>query len=106
MRRFSWQRGLTRGVKEFLELQLPGLASEPRWEFDEEKPPLEYAIAAFTVGGIAWAIKIETPAQRGPLGWISIIRGPEKAYAGPIDVVTWNEIGRIIRAHSHIGAPA
>lgn len=104
MRRFSWQRGLTRGISEFLALQLPGLATEPVYDTDPDKGH-EYVTVGFSVAGVPWRIKVETPAERGPLGMISIVTGPEKI-TGPIDSLTWEAIGKIIRTHSQIGAPA
>jgi hypothetical protein len=102
MRGFSWQRGLTRGINEFLELQLPGLASAPIWGFDPDKTR-EFVTARFTVDDVTWKIKVETPAEHGPLGWISVIDGPEK-FGGPIDSVTWAALGKIIRPHSAAAA--
>lgn len=97
MRRFSWQRGLTRGIGEFLTLQVPG-AGEARYIPDPDGR--EFITARFDHRGVVWTIKVETPAERGPLGWISIIKGPATYPGGPIDMMTWNEIGTIIRVNS------
>ena len=64
----------------------------------------------FKVRGVDWRISVETPAEtaqtgKGSCGRIVISDGPAQ-FEGPIDVTTWNEIGRLIREKSKVESAA
>lgn len=91
-------RALTRQITEFFAFQLSGLSDIQRAIFRYDDHGREIISARFEACGENWKVQIESPSERPPLGRVSL-SGPGDEFTGPIDAVTWDRIGEIIKTN-------